>query len=328
MAKLKVGVVGVGSMGKNHVRAYASLKHVCELIGVFDINQGMAEEVARSYGVKAFSTLEALLAEVDAINIATPTSTHYEIGMKALEAGKHILMEKPVTGSVEEAQTLIRNARKKSLIFQVGHIERFNPVIRHLPNILKDQEIIAIDVQRLGPYDPRIDDTDVIQDLMIHDIDVVNSLIPAPIARIQAFGRRLVSARHIDYAVANLMMENGVIANLTASRVTNKKVRKMEITTVSSFIELDYLQKKITMTAREPFIPGTSNYNQEQVVEEVYNGEEEPLKLQLLHFINCIEDNTRPLISGADGLEALKVTRIIQELVYREEEAAELPVSG
>ena len=328
MAKLRVGVVGVGSMGRNHVRAYAALKHVCELIGVYDVNNTLAEEVAGSYGVKAFPSLESLLAEVDAINIATPTTTHYEIGMQAIEAGKHILMEKPVTGSVEEAQALIRNARMKKLIFQVGHIERFNPVIRNLPSILKDQEIIAIDVQRLGPYDPRINDTDVIQDLMIHDIDVVNSLVAAPIARIQAFGRRLVSSQHIDYAVANLVMENGVIASLTASRVTNKKVRKMEITTASSFIELDYLQKKITMTAREQFIPGTSNYNQEQVVEEVYNGEEEPLKLQLIHFINCIEDNTRPLISGSDGLEALKVTQIIQELAYREEEAEELPVSG
>src|SRR5690554_1055194 len=282
MAKLKVGVVGVGSMGKNHVRAYASLKHVCELIGVFDINQGMAEEVARSYGVKAFSTLEALLAEVDAINIATPTSTHYEIGMQAIEAGKHILMEKPVNGSVEEAQALIRNARKKNLIFQVGHIERFNPVIRHLPSILKDQEIIAIDVQRMGPYDPRINDTDVIQDLMIHDIDVVNSLISSTICGIQAVGRRVVSEKHMDYAVANLLMENGVIATLTASRATNKKVRKMAITTLSSYIELDYLQRKIVVTNREQFVPGSSNYQQEQELEEVYDSEE-PLKLQLVH---------------------------------------------
>lgn len=328
MVKKRVAVVGVGSMGKNHVRAYTALKHICELVGVYDADPNMAEEVALSYGIKTFPTLESLLEEVDAINIATPTTTHYEIGMKAIEAGKHILIEKPVTGTVEEARTLIRNANKNNLIFQVGHIERFNPVIRNLPDILKDQEIIAVDVQRMGPYDPRINDTDVIQDLMIHDIDVVNSLIPASISGVQAFGRRLVSAQHMDYAVANLLMSNGVIATLTASRVTNKKVRKMTITTLSSYIELDYLQRKITMTSREQFVPGTSDYQQEQEMEEIYNGEEEPLKLQLLHFIHCIEDNTRPLISGIDGLEALKVARIIQELVYREQEKEEFLISG
>jgi predicted dehydrogenase len=328
MVKKKVGVVGVGSMGKNHVRAYTALKHVCELVGVFDTDRSVAEDVARSYGVKAFPTLEALLREVDAVNIATPTTTHYEIAMKAIEFGKHLLVEKPVTGMVEEAQALIKNARKKNLILQVGHIERFNPAIRALPAMLKDQEIIALDVQRMGPYDPRISDTDVIQDLMIHDIDVVNSIIPAPISGIHAFGRRLVSPYHMDYVVANLIMANGVIATLTASRVTNKKVRKMTITTLSSYIELDYLQRKIVMTRRDQFVPGNSDYQQEQELEEVYNGEEEPLKSQLIHFIQCIENNNKPLISGVDGLEALKLTKIIQNQVYSEQERKDVLVYG
>ncbi len=328
MGKKKVGVIGVGSMGKNHVRAYTALKHVCELIGVFDTNRKIAKEVARGYGIKAYPTLEALLREVDAVNIATPTTTHYEIGMKAIDFGKHILVEKPVTGMVEEAQSLIKNARKKNLILQVGHIERFNPAIRALPALLKDQEIIALDVQRMGPYDPRINDTDVIQDLMIHDIDVVNSIIPAPFMGLHAFGRRLISQHHMDYVVANLIMTNGVIATLTASRITNKKVRKMTITTLSSYIELDYLQRKIVMTRRDQFVPGTSNYQQEQELEEVFNGEEEPLKSQLIHFIQCIENNNKPLISGVDGLEALKLTKIIQNQVYSEQERKDVIVSG
>lgn len=327
MSKIKVGVVGVGSMGKNHVRAYSALKHICELVGVYDSDQEIAWEVARSYGIKAFPSCEALLKEVDAVNIATPTTTHYGIGMKAIELSRHILVEKPVTGLIEEAQALIKSARKKNLIFQVGHIERFNPAIQNLPALLKDQEIIALDVQRLGPYDPRISDTDVIQDLMIHDIDVVNSLIPSSIRGIQAAGRRVVSEKHIDYAVANLLMENGVIATLTASRVSNKKVRKMSITTLSSFIELDYLQRKIVVTSRGQFVPGSPGYQQEQELEEVYDSEE-PLKLQLIHFIQCIENHHKPLISGVDGLEALKVTKVIQNQIYSGESSNEYTVSG
>jgi len=328
MDKKKVGVIGVGSMGGNHVRAYSALKHLCELVGVYDIDHSLAEEVAGSYGVKAFPDVKSLLREVDAVNIATPTSTHYEIAIKAIEQEKHLLVEKPVTGTIEEAKALIKHARKKKLILQVGHIERFNPAIRALPAMLKDQEIIALDVQRMGPYDPRINDTDVIQDLMIHDIDVVNSIIPASIKGIRAFGRCLVSESHMDYAVANMIMDNGVIATLTASRVTNKKVRKLTITTLSSYIELDYIQRKIVMTGREQFVPGSSNYQQEQELEEVYSDEEEPLKLQLIHFIQCIEQNNKPLISGADGLEALKLTKVIQNQVYADQEEKDLLISS
>ncbi len=317
MRKIKVGVIGVGSMGKNHVRAYAALKHRCKLAGIYDIDRKVKDEVAQGYGINSFSTVGKLLENVDALNIATPTTTHYEIALKAIKRGKHVLIEKPITGTVEEAKRLLTEAKKNSLIVQVGHIERFNPVIKALPGILKDKKIIALDVQRMGPYDPRIDDTDVIQDLMIHDIDVVNSLVTSSLEGISAFARRVKSEEHMDYAVANMIMKNGVIATLTASRATNKKVRKMEITTLDSYIEVDYLQKKITVTQRGGLVPGSSEYQQENELEETYDNEEEPLKLQLKHFINCIENGTRPLIDGSDGLEALKLTKIIQNQVYR-----------
>ncbi len=318
MEKIKVGVIGVGSMGKNHVRSYAALKHKCELVGVFDIDQNLSREVAQSYGVKSFPTGWKLMEEVDAINIATPTTTHYEIALRALNRGLNVLIEKPITSHIEEAQTLLKVAKKKNLIVQVGHIERFNPAIKALPGVLKDKEIIALDVQRMGPYDPRIGDTDVVQDLMIHDIDVVNSIIPSSIEGITAFGRRVKSNQHMDYAVANLIMKNGIIATLTASRATHKKVRKMAITTLNSYIELDYLQRKITITQRGGLMAGAGDYQQENELEEIYSNEEEPLKLQLAHFVNCIETGTTPLISGIDGLEALKLTKIIQRQVYRQ----------
>ena len=313
MNKVKVGVIGVGSMGKNHVRSYASLKHVCELVGIYDIDQDQSKEMAKSYGVESFNSINELLNSVEAVNIATPTTTHYDIALQAIEAGKHILIEKPITNKIDEANEILERAKKKKLIVQVGHIERFNPAIKALPDMLREENIIAIDVQRMGPYDPRIDDTDVIQDLMIHDIDVVSSLIDSEIVNVSAFARRVASEEHMDFAVANYQTDDDVIVTLTSSRATNKKVRKMAITTEKSFIELDYLNRKITRTRRGN---GASNKNKQREYEETYENEEEPLKMQLIHFVNSIENRTQPLISGHDGLEALKLTKLIQSKVY------------
>ena len=313
MEKIKVGVIGVGSMGKNHVRSYAALKHVCDLVGLYDVDQERSKEMAKSYGVKSFSSIAELLKEVDAVNIATPTTTHYDIALQAIEQGKHILIEKPITNKIDEANEILKKAKEKKLIVQVGHIERFNPAIKALPDMLKEENIVAIDIQRMGPYDPRIDDTDVIQDLMIHDIDVVSSLIDSEIVKVSAFARRVASEEHMDFAVANYQTDNDVIVTLTASRATNKKVRKMSITTEKSFIELDYIGRKITRTRRGN---GDENQNKQREYEESYENEEEPLKMQLTHFVNSIENKTQPLITGHDGLEALKLIKLIQSKVY------------
>jgi predicted dehydrogenase len=179
--------------------------------------------------------------------------------------------------------------------------------------MLKEEEIVAIDVQRMGPYDPRIDDTDVIQDLMIHDIDVVSSIIETDIVEVNAFARKVASKEHMDFAVTSYKTNDDIIVTLTASRATNKKVRKMSITTEKSFIELDYLNRKITRTRRDN---GEINKNKQREYEETYENEEEPLKMQLIHFVNSIENETRPMISGHDGLEALKLIKLIQSKVY------------
>ncbi|MGM0603656.1 MAG: Gfo/Idh/MocA family oxidoreductase [Bacillota bacterium] len=316
--RIKVGVIGVGSMGINHVRSYASLKHICDLVGLYDTDRKKADDIAQSYGVKSFSSLENLLKEVDAVNIATPTSTHYDIAVESVKKGIHILIEKPITSEVEQAEEILSMARDKNLTVQVGHIERFNPAIQALPGILEDEKIIALDVQRMGPYDPRINDTDVIQDLMIHDIDVVNSLIEGDIKDVQGFGRVVESEKMIDYAVANMLMSNGVIATLTASRATHKKVRKLSITTMKSYVELDYMQRKVIVTRRGGLVHD-NNYQQENELEEIFSDEEEPLKAQLKHFICAVKNDTRPLINGSDGLEALRLTKKIQNQIYRKD---------
>ena len=316
MNKLKVGVIGVGSMGKNHVRSYAALKNICNLIGVYDIDQQLAQEIADSYGVKSFSSLDKLMEEVDAVNIATPTTTHFDIAKKALNNNLHILLEKPITDTIDQAEKLLAEASKKDLTIQVGHIERFNPAIQALPDLLQGEEIIAMDVKRMGPYNPRIADTDVVQDLMIHDIDVVSSITPTSVKKVSSFGNIIKSEGHIDYAVANLLMENDIIATLTASRVTNKKVRKLSIITHESYIELDYIQKKIILTNKSAFKEG--GFSRENELEEVFNEAEEPLKMQLSHFVNSVENETRPLINGSDGLEALKLTKEIQKQIYNQ----------
>ena len=316
MNKLKVGVIGVGSMGKNHVRSYAALKNICNLIGVYDVDQQLAQEIADSYGVKSFSSLDKLMEEVDAVNIATPTTTHFNIAKKALNNNLHILLEKPITDTIDQAEKLLQEASDRDLTIQVGHIERFNPAIQALPDLLQGEEIIAMDVKRMGPYNPRIADTDVVQDLMIHDIDVVSSITPTSVKKVSSFGSIIKSKGHIDYAVSNLLMENDIIATLTASRVTNKKVRKLSIITHESYIELDYIQKKIILTNKSAFKEG--GFSRENELEEVFNEAEEPLKMQLSHFVNSVENETRPLINGSDGLEALKLTKEIQKQIYNQ----------
>ena len=316
MNKLKVGVIGVGSMGKNHVRSYAALKNICNLIGVYDVDQQLAQEIADSYGVKSFSSLDKLMEEVDAVNIATPTTTHFNIAKKALKNNLHILLEKPITDTIDQAEKLLQEASDRDLTIQVGHIERFNPAIQALPDLLQGEEIIAMDVKRMGPYNPRIADTDVVQDLMIHDIDVVSSITPTSVKKVSSFGSIIKSKGHIDYAVSNLLMENDIIATLTASRVTNKKVRKLSIITHESYIELDYIQKKIILTNKSAFKEG--GFSRENELEEVFNEAEEPLKMQLSHFVNRVENETRPLINGSDGLEALQLAKEIQKQIYNQ----------
>jgi len=322
MQKLRVGVIGVGKMGRLHARAFDHFNHLCNFIGIYDPDEKAAGAVARQYEVTAFSSVSDLLANVDAVAIAAPTNFHFEYSRMALERGVHVLVEKPVCRTVEEAQELARLAEESDCTVQVGHIERFNPAVQELAKLLKNQKIIAIDVRRTSPYDPRVKDLDVIQDMMVHDIDVVRYLTGADVQEVQAFGRRVKSEVFVDHAVAIARLTNGVIVTFTASRVTEQKARKMEVTCEDAFIEMDYIERRLLLTRDTRVYHGSHGQEappkMENVGERIFVPDQEPLLAQAKHFLDCIRTGCRPLIGVRDALAALEVVERIQAAVYKE----------
>lgn len=316
----RVGVIGTGSMGAHHARAFFALRHLCDFVGIYDTRTNVAEEVAKAYGVKAFDSLSALLESVDAVSVAVPTSLHHQVASECLRRGIDVLLEKPIAGTLAEADALIRLARRHRRILQIGHIERFNPAIQELKKILSAEETIGLQVERLSPYDPRVKDTDVIADLMIHDLDVARYLLPGGLLSVQALGASCVSGL-IDYAVATFLTDCGTVINLTASRVTEGKVRRMTVTTRQAFIELDYMDRKIAIARRTGYIVGsgiTPVYRQENIVERVFVPATEPLIAQTESFLAAVKGLSAPPVSGEDGREALRWAEEIRGQVWGE----------
>lgn len=323
----KVGVVGVGSMGASHARVYSSLSHLCTLAGVHDQDGAASRQAAVNYRTAAYERVEDLLDGVDAVSVAVPTTAHYEMACAAIDEGKHILLEKPIAATSQQGRDLVARARAKGVVLQVGHVERFNPAIALLPNILADKQIVGLDFHRMSPYDSRIFDSDVVSDLMIHDIDILHSLLPVPSLRVEAAGTAPYSQLRADYAVATLTLEGGVIANLTASRVTEQKIRTLRITTLEAYVELDYLERRILVNrATHPhFSGGGSSYRQENVIEKVYVPNQEPLVAEIENFLQCIRTGDDPLVTGEDGVAALETVELIQSRLYSESEASQGP---
>lgn len=239
MKKLRVGVIGVGHLGKAHIANFKKIK-LAELVGVFDIDSEKTKKNAYDYKIKPFDSFKSMLKEIDAVSIVVPTSFHYEIAIGALNEGKHIFIEKPITATLSEAEKLIELGNKKGLKIQVGHIERFNPAFVSLNNFKLQPHFI--ESHRLALFNPRGMDVSVVLDLMIHDIDIVLSLIKSPIMRIDANGVNVISDS-IDIANARIQFENGAVANITGSRISQKNMRKMRIFQKSNYITVDFLKK-------------------------------------------------------------------------------------
>lgn len=306
--KLKMGVIGVGHMGNYHMTVLSSLNSTHELSGIYDVSQERAKEISAQYDTKVFSDVDELLQQCDAVTIAVPTKYHYEFAKKALQNDCHVLIEKPITETVQQAIDLIELAHQKNKILQVGHVERFNGAVMELKKI--SPHPLLIEAKRLSPFSTRIQDVGVILDMMIHDLDIVLNLVQSPIKSFYATGNKVLS-EHEDIAVLTLEFENNCIATLTASRVSHSKRRTLEITQKDSFVFLDYSSQDIeihrnassaTLTTKEAI-----RYTQESFLERLFVHKDNPLKSEHVHFYECIREGKTPHVSNEKDIETLKI---------------------
>ena len=321
MKTVKVGVMGVGVMGERHCRVYNSLRDV-QFVGVYDLRAARSHEVADKYGVRSFESPSDLLREVDAVTIATPTPSHFDLAMQAFGAGVHTLIEKPLAFRLDQARTLVEASHATGLTVQVGHIERFNPAFVELKNVADDLPVVAIMIRRQNSSDASNTDVDVINDLMIHDIDLLLNLVGQPVEGVSGYGRSLHGGA-IDHAVANFCFREGPIATLIASRITQQKVRSIDITARDAYVETDLLNKSIAIHRRVFSEYVSAKYRQESVSERIHIPAAEPLMLELDHFVNCIRENRSPKVPIEDGLRALEYAAQINESIQRTQSCGE-----
>jgi len=332
---VKVAVLGAGSLGKEHARVYAELAAdgTVELAGVYDIVAETARRIAEKYRVKSFASVAEAAAATEALSIVTPTSTHFDLAKTLLQQSKHLLVEKPMTDSAGQAVELVDLARQHHCVLQAGHVERFNPVFKYLESVATEPRFI--ETHRLSPYPARSTDIGVVLDLMIHDLDVVLAFVKAPVTSIDAVGIPVLSTSE-DIANARLRFANGCVANLTVSRVSPERMRKIRVFSggaSTSYISLDYraqegfiyriarsgeeessLLKKLLHTKDSTIV---SEFGGKRIVREpVPIAKEEPLKLELQHFVECVRARRTPIVSGASAKEALdlafEITRQIE----------------
>jgi predicted dehydrogenase len=326
MSPLRVGVVGVGHLGGLHAKMLAAMP-TASLVGVYDSDQDKAQKVAAEHGTKAFPALEELLDQVDAVTIATSTTSHYEAAVQALQKGLHLFIEKPITETVDEATALCQLARERGRIIQVGHIERFNPAIL----ALEGYEIapLFIESHRLAQFKPRGTDVAVVLDLMIHDIDLIMSFVKSPVKQIDASGVAVVSDT-IDIANARLQFENGCVANVTASRISQRAMRKMRLFQPSGYISIDFLEGMAEvfrlLPEDAPEIRGTMvlgemglGKNRKKIIyEQPVTKDVNALRYELELFVSAVQNGTPPVVSGEDARRALQVATSIMHKIAQQ----------
>ncbi len=301
-SRLRIAVIGGGRMGQYHLKALAKNPHA-ELVALMDIAGDRATPLAKKHRIKPVTHVQDLFNTVDAAVIATPTPTHYDIGKILLGAGISCLIEKPFTETLEQAEELIMLAEKKNCILQIGHIERFNPAVIEAARHIEEPQFI--EVNRLGPYDPRVAHIGVVMDLMIHDLDIVLFLVGRPVTRVEAFGAKVLSA-HEDIAKVRLHFEGGCIADLSASRISLKKYRRIRIFQKNAYMSLDYAAPKLQVYKKKAEI--VKSLTDISILSPKLS-KKDPLTLELDHFIQCVQEGKTPLVSGKHGRDALELAR-------------------
>lgn len=304
---VKVGVIGVGTMGEHHVRNYSAMEQV-ELVGIYDIDARKTQRVAKTFGTIAYTDLSKLLNKIEAASICVPTHLHKDVALEAMSEGVHVLVEKPISHSLEDADAIINEADRHNVHLMVGHVERFNPAIITLRDVIDKKKIIYIEAQRLGPYVEAHKEVGVILDLMIHDLDVVLSLVGSGLKQISSIVRKVLSGTE-DIAHAQIIFENGIIAVFTASRITQRRVRKLNVTQKDSYVTADYQTQEVFIRSglTAEYVGGQNvSYKQVGAVEIPYVQRGEPLRIELEHFVSCIVGDEAPDVTGQDGKKTLE----------------------
>jgi predicted dehydrogenase len=318
--KIRCGVVGVGSLGQHHARIYAALPNV-EFVGIFEADDARAKEICERHHCKRFATLEELGAACEAVSVVVPTDKHERVALPLLAQGCHLLIEKPITATLEEAENVLAAAKAKGCIVQVGHIEHFNPVMSFMEKHIDRPGYIT--AERLAPYTPRGTEVGVVLDLMIHDIGIVLALVKSPIRKIDSVGIQVLSKTE-DIANARIEFENGCVANLSASRMSLKKNREIRIFQDDAYLSLDFMNQKGHLVKKSDIITyglklkvGLAKAGDASSipVQDIPIEKDEPLKLELAHFIESVAERTQPKVGAALGKTALEVAIQITEQI-------------
>ncbi len=309
VSEIRTAVIGVGYLGKFHAQKYSELKN-SKLLAVVDKEVNNAQKIADTVGCEAYSDHRELLGKVDAVSIVVPTDLHFAIASDFLQHNCHVLVEKPITTTVDEANILIELAKQNNRILQVGHLERFNPAILALEKEIA--EVRFIESHRLAPYNPRGTEVSVVLDLMIHDIDIILDIVNSDVKKIDASGTSVLS-KDIDIANARLVFENGCVANVTASRVSNKSDRKMRIFQSDAYLSVDFQNRELATYRKGEgeMYPGIPNIN----INKDSFSESDALFAEIEHFLDCINTNTIPKVTGEDAKRALQTAIEISELL-------------
>ncbi len=313
MGKLRAAVIGVGYLGRFHAQKLAAMDAV-ELVGVVDSSRQRAEEVAAEVGTGAFTDYREILDRIDLACIAVPTHHHFPVARDCLAAGRHILLEKPITQTTEEADELIRLAAEQRLVFQVGHLERFNPAVLALKGVINNP--LFVESHRLAPFKPRGTDVNVVLDLMIHDIDIILNIVPSSVKLVNSVGVPVIS-EEVDIANARLQFENGCVANVTASRVSREAMRKIRIFQADAYISIDYQARKIAILRKEGkglAVPGLPQVTMEEKTFE----QGDALREEIQAFVTAVREGTPPLVTGEDGKRALELALEINRKLWHE----------
>jgi len=338
--KVKVAVLGVGALGQHHARIYADLAKAgdVDFVGLFDVDANRAAEIAAKHSVPVLPSPEHAAEAAEAVSVVTPTVTHFALASELLSAGRHVLVEKPMTDNAREAAELVQLAQEQNRVLQVGHVERFNPVFDYLQSAAKEPRFI--ETHRLSPYPKRSIDIGVVLDLMIHDLDVVLAFVDSPLKEVDGVGVAVLSVSE-DIANARLKFENGCVANLTASRVSPESLRKIRVFSggeQTSYVSLDYQKQegyiyrvasareeesslwKQLLHAKDSSI--VSAFGGKKIVREpVPIQKDEPLKIELQHFVECVREKQTPKVSGASAKQALDVALEITRQIHESNSA-------